>query len=67
MTVYSIYSQLPSISGDYLLHPEPEDMPCHSDRDQLNDEGNLLKSYFTKHTIILLYISLVTQLLAHSV
>jgi hypothetical protein len=24
-TAYSIYSQLPSISGDHLLHPQPED------------------------------------------
>jgi hypothetical protein len=27
-TAYSIYSQLPSISGDRLPHPQPEDAPC---------------------------------------
>jgi hypothetical protein len=30
------YSQLPSISGGRLLHPQPEDAPCHGDRDPLN-------------------------------
>jgi hypothetical protein len=29
-TAYSIYSQLPSIYGS-LLHPQPEDVPCHGD------------------------------------
>jgi hypothetical protein len=29
---YSIYSQLPSISRGRLLHPQPEDAPCHSDK-----------------------------------
>jgi hypothetical protein len=33
-TAYSIYSQLPSISGG--LHPQPEDTPCYGDRDPLN-------------------------------
>jgi len=30
---FSIYSQLPSISGGRLLHPQPEDAPCRGDRD----------------------------------
>ncbi|XP_069668946.1 dynein axonemal heavy chain 6 isoform X3 [Periplaneta americana] len=32
-TAYSIYSQLPSISGGRLLDPQPEDSPCRGDRD----------------------------------
>ncbi|KAJ4442174.1 hypothetical protein ANN_12040 [Periplaneta americana] len=32
-TAYSIYSQLPSISGGRLLYPQPEDVPYHGDRD----------------------------------
>jgi hypothetical protein len=35
MTAYSIYSQLPSISGGLLLHPQPEDVPCHGDKGML--------------------------------
>jgi hypothetical protein len=31
-TAYSIYLQLPSIPGGRLLHPQPEDAPCHSDK-----------------------------------
>jgi hypothetical protein len=31
-TAYSIYSQLPSISGGHLLHLQPKDMPSHCDR-----------------------------------
>jgi hypothetical protein len=31
-TAYSIDSQLPTISGVCLLHPQPEDVPCHGDR-----------------------------------
>jgi hypothetical protein len=31
-TAYSIYLQLPSISGGHLLHLQPEDTPCHSDK-----------------------------------
>jgi hypothetical protein len=31
-----IYSQLPSISGGYLLHPQPNDAPCPGDRDPHN-------------------------------
>jgi hypothetical protein len=34
ITDYSIYSQLPSISGGHL--PQPEDAPYHGDRDPLN-------------------------------
>jgi hypothetical protein len=30
VTAYSIYLQIPSISGGRLLHPQPEDAPCHS-------------------------------------
>jgi hypothetical protein len=30
-TGYSIYSQLPSISGGRLLYPQPEDAPCRGD------------------------------------
>jgi hypothetical protein len=31
-TAYSIYLQLPSISGGRLLHPQPEDVPCRGDK-----------------------------------
>jgi len=30
---YSIYSQLPSISGGLLFHPQPRDAPCRGGRD----------------------------------
>jgi len=33
MVLIPIYSQLPSISGGRLLHPQPEDAPCRGDRD----------------------------------
>jgi hypothetical protein len=32
-TAYSIYSQLPSISGGRLLHPQPEDAPRRGDKE----------------------------------
>ena len=35
MTAYWIYLQLPSVSESHLLHPQPEDVPCHGDRDPL--------------------------------
>jgi hypothetical protein len=28
VTAHSIYSQLPSISGGLLLHPQPKDVSC---------------------------------------
>jgi hypothetical protein len=31
-TAYSVYSQLPSISGGRLLHSQPEDVPCRGDK-----------------------------------
>jgi hypothetical protein len=31
-TAYSIYSQLPSTSGDLLLHLQPENAPCRGDK-----------------------------------
>jgi hypothetical protein len=31
-TAYSIYSQLPTIPGGRLLHPQPEDAPCRGDK-----------------------------------
>jgi hypothetical protein len=31
-TAYTLYSQLLSVSGDYLLHPQPEDAPCYGDK-----------------------------------
>jgi hypothetical protein len=31
-TVYSVCLQLPSICGSLLLHPQPEDEPCHGDK-----------------------------------
>jgi hypothetical protein len=31
-TAYSVYSQPPSIYGGRLLHPQPEDAPCHGDK-----------------------------------
>jgi hypothetical protein len=34
-TACSIYSQLPSVSGDRHRHPQPEDAPCRGDRDPL--------------------------------
>jgi hypothetical protein len=34
-TAYSIHSQLPTISGATLLHPQPEDAPCCGNRDRL--------------------------------
>jgi hypothetical protein len=34
-TDYSIYSQFPSISRSRLLHPQPEDAPCRTDRNSL--------------------------------
>jgi len=33
---YSIYSQLPYISGGRLLHPQPEDAPYRGHRDPHN-------------------------------
>jgi hypothetical protein len=36
MVLIPIYSQLPSISGGRLLHPQPEDSPCYGDRHPLN-------------------------------
>jgi hypothetical protein len=35
-TAYSIYLLLPYKFGGRLLHPQPEDAPCHDDRDPLN-------------------------------
>jgi len=35
-TGYSIYSQLPSILGEQILHPQLEDAPCRGDRDPRN-------------------------------
>jgi len=35
-TACSVYLQLPSISEGLLLHPQPEDVPCHGDRDPPN-------------------------------
>jgi hypothetical protein len=29
---YSVFSQLPSMSGDRQLHPQPEDAPCRGDK-----------------------------------
>jgi hypothetical protein len=31
VTAYSIYSQLPSISGGRFIHPQPQDAPCRGD------------------------------------
>jgi hypothetical protein len=30
-TAYSVYLQLPSISGGHLLYPQPEDAPCRGE------------------------------------
>jgi len=35
---YSVYSQLPSLSGGCLCHPHPEDVLCHGDRDPLSTD-----------------------------
>jgi hypothetical protein len=32
-TAYSMYLQLPFMSGDHLLHPHLKDVPCCGDRD----------------------------------
>jgi len=32
-TACSVYSQLPSISGGLLLHPQPEVVPCCGDKE----------------------------------
>jgi hypothetical protein len=34
-TAYSIYLQLPSISGGHLLHLQPEDAPCRGDKEAM--------------------------------
>jgi hypothetical protein len=34
-TAYSIYSQLPSITGGRLLYPQPEDAQCSGDKGTL--------------------------------
>jgi hypothetical protein len=45
-TAYSIYSQLPFISGGRLLHPQPEDALCHGEKDPSNmDNGPILTKY----------------------
>jgi hypothetical protein len=36
-TAYSIYSQLPTISGGRLLHPQSEDAPCRADKGPVED------------------------------
>jgi len=33
-----MYSQLSSISGGHLLHPQPQNEPCHGDKDPLDKE-----------------------------
>jgi hypothetical protein len=38
VTAYSIYSQLPSIPGGRLLHPQPEDAPCRGDKGPTQSE-----------------------------
>jgi hypothetical protein len=40
-TAYSIHSQLPSISGGRLLHPQPEDAPCGDDKGPIQYERTL--------------------------
>jgi hypothetical protein len=57
MTAYYTYSQLPSISGGFVLHPQPEDMPCHGDTDPHNMEfismGEVKLSHKNKNKAIL--------------
>jgi len=36
MTAYSIYLQLPSTRGGYILYLQMSDMPCYGDRDPRN-------------------------------
>jgi hypothetical protein len=43
---YSIYSQLPSISGGHLLHPHPEDTPWCGARDPPNMALSVDSPYF---------------------
>jgi hypothetical protein len=38
ITAYSIYLQLPYISGGHILHLQPENMPGCGERDQHNME-----------------------------
>jgi len=44
--LYSVYSQLLSISGGRSLHPEPEDAPCRGDR-----ESHLYSTRIILHSI----------------
>jgi len=37
-TAHSMYSQPSSISGGHLLHPQPQNEPCHGDRNPLDKE-----------------------------
>jgi hypothetical protein len=48
-TVYSIYSQLPSISGGCLLHPQPEDVPCRGDKGPWLQTGYGLDNWIIDH------------------
>jgi hypothetical protein len=50
-TAYSIYLQLPSISGGHLLHLQPEDAPCHGDKGPTKHG-----IHYTVHTILRRYI-----------
>jgi hypothetical protein len=40
VTAYSVTSQVSYISGGHLLHPQPEDVPWHGDRNPHNMETN---------------------------
>ena len=44
-TAYSVYSQLPSMSKGYLLHPHHDDVPCCGDTDPLLGGGGGGKYY----------------------
>jgi hypothetical protein len=57
-TAFSICSQLPSISGDLLLYPQPEDTPCSGD----NGQGGTLTSI----TIIIIIITIIISYARHT-
>jgi hypothetical protein len=40
-TAYSVYSQLPFISGVRILHPQPEDAPSSCDKPARESESEL--------------------------
>jgi len=48
-SVYSIYTQLPSISGDRSFHTQPEDDSCRGDSDPLDMDFFILNGLNSSH------------------